>query len=340
MRKLTGDFKGGLTTLAVSPDDRWLAANQMVGPGQPKLKQPIRLWDLHDLDRPAEKLAGREPHDMAFSPDGQLLAYTGYDDGVNFQPIPGPGKPKRVLSDFSTRSFLFIPNSTQLLVWANSACGWDMKTKKPFPVALEGLDFAAKDPGGRHYALLQSLWMRPDGAALVARVLENTFDPRNEDAFESVVTIQRWSYPACTGRVKSEPIELDPIFGKPAVRQLAYSPDGRFLAGTRQHDVVIFDADTLAEIATLTPSGVRDQFRPKDPSVLSVAFTQDGKRLAVGCRGQNDVANISFFSTATWKKEPDLKCPCNGVYALAFTNSGRLIAVADYIPVVWEPGEY
>lgn len=340
MRKLTAEFKGGISCLALSSDDRWLAANQLVGPGGKELKQPIRLWDLHDLDRPAENMAGREPHVMAFSPDGQFLAYTGNSNGVTLQPLPGTAKPTRVLSTVSTRSFLFIPYSTQILVWANSPCGYDLKTKKKFAVTLEGLDFDAKDPQGRHHATLQTMLMRPDGGALVARVLENTFDPRNEDAFESVVTLQRWTYPACSNRVKSASIPLDSVFGKPAVTQLAYSPNGRFLAGRRAHDVVIFDADTLTEITTLTPSGVRDKFRPKDPSVLSLAFTQDGKRLAVGCAGQNNAANVSFFSTADWKKEPDVKCPCDRVRELAFTKNGRLIAVADATPVVWEVGDY
>jgi WD40 repeat protein len=188
--------------------------------------------------------------------------------------------------------------------------------------------------------------LRPDGGAVTARVLENTFDPRNEDAFESVITIQRWSYPACANRVKSKPIAQDSM-GRPAMGRLAYSPDGRFLAGLRAHDVVVMDAETLTEIATLTPSGFRNQYRPNDASVACLAFTADGKRLAAGCKGKIDdgasfasEANISFWNTATWEKGPDVKCPCNRVQVLAFTTGGRMIAVADYTPIVWEPGEY
>src|SRR4029077_9802300 len=130
----------------------------------------------------------------------------GVAEGVHLQPFPGPGKESRVWQETYIHSFMFVPNTTHLLGAGNSPFGWDLKANKPFPVTLEGLDFAAKDPQGRHYALLQTMLMRPDGAALVARGLENTFDPRNEDAFESVVTIQRWGYPACTGPAKSAPI--------------------------------------------------------------------------------------------------------------------------------------
>src|ERR1043165_5639759 len=156
MQELKGDFKGGITSLAISPDERWLAANQTVGPGAKELKQPIRLWELHDLDKPAEKLAGKEPHVLAFSPDGQILAYTGYAEGVHLQPFPGPGKATRALSDHHIHSFMFVPNTTQLLAAGNSPFGWDLKAKKPFAVTLEGLDFSAKDRQGRLHAVLQT----------------------------------------------------------------------------------------------------------------------------------------------------------------------------------------
>jgi WD40 repeat protein len=345
MQELKGDFKGSITSLAISPDECWLAANQIIGPGAKQLKQPIRLWDLHDLDKPAKKVASTEPRALKFTPDGQFLAYTGNADGLHLQPFPGPGKTIRALAEHHIHSFLFVPNTMQLLAAGNSPFGWDLEARKPFPVTLEGLDFSAKDPQGRLHAVLQTLLLRPDGTAVAARVLENTFDPRNEDVFESVVTIQSWSYPDCSGRVKSAAIPVDPM-GRPAVRQLAYSPDGRFLAGLRAHDVVVWDAVTLKEITALTPSGFRDKNRPNDPSVVCLAFTNDGKRLAAGCKGGSDgvhlatEANISFWDTATWKKGRDVKCPCDRVQVLAFTSSGRMIAVADYTPIVWEPGEY
>jgi WD40 repeat protein len=131
------------------------------------------------------------------------------------------------------------------------------------------------------------------------------------------------------------------------VRRLAYSPDGRFLAGLRQHDVVIWNAETLTARATLQPSGVRDRFRSSAASIVCMAFTPDGRRLAVGCMGDFNVhkpgmgqAKTSFFDTATWQKQPDLNCECDAVYDLVFCKDGRLIAGTVFEPTIWDAKEY
>jgi WD40 repeat protein len=75
---------GMTTTIAVSPDDRWLAVAQMGGPRRLQRSGWIRLIDTETW-MPAGELIGHVDfvHEIAFSPDGKTLASIG-NDGMLF----------------------------------------------------------------------------------------------------------------------------------------------------------------------------------------------------------------------------------------------------------------
>ncbi|MBI3824176.1 MAG: hypothetical protein HY289_16030, partial [Planctomycetes bacterium] len=179
-----------------------------------------------------------------------------------------------------------------------------------------------------YHLLMPTIAVRGDGAVVAGHVTVK---------LAHVTSLWTWSFPAGKKFAESKPMPRDnDPWGLPAVRRLVYSPDGRFVAGMRKHDLVVWDADTLAELATLTPSGVRDKDHPRAVSALCLAFTPDSQRLAAGCRG----GKISFWTTSTWQKGTDVDCSCDFISSLAFSCDGRMIAGAEFSPVVWEPGEY
>jgi WD40 repeat protein len=66
---------------------------------------------------------------------------------------------------------------------------------------------------------------------------------------------------------------------------VAYSPDMRLLALTQQEDILLLDANTGEEIATLTPPRKIDLRSDSPEGTAAIAFSPDGTQLAVGSRG-------------------------------------------------------
>jgi hypothetical protein len=71
---VVGKFVTSIQSMALSPDDRWLLANDAPIPGG-KNKNPIRVWDLHDLNQAPRSLAATDPTELKFAPDGGHLYY-------------------------------------------------------------------------------------------------------------------------------------------------------------------------------------------------------------------------------------------------------------------------
>lgn len=338
MRSLEVRFPTAIDSIAISPDERWLAVNHAAFSGV-RSKNPIQWWDLQDLKKRPQPLSGKEPESMLFSPDGKSLYYRGTGRVLYCQPFPGPEKLARRMPKQPIGSFAFVPHSTTLLATTEVPLdlnpksmpalpvllGLDLVSKKSVPVTVDGLDFSAKDEHGLPINSLGFVLVRPDGAVIAARVAEQALAAR---------TIRTWTYPAGKNIGISKPARIGDW--EQTIYHMLHSPDGCFLVGKRLHDLVVLDGASLTELVTLTPSGVRDKKYPRNPSVRCIAFTPDGQRLAAGCMG----GKISFWETGTWRKGPDVDCACEGVYALAFSRSGRMFAGVDCTLSYWEGGAY
>ena len=106
------------------------------------------------------------------------------------------------------------------------------------------------------------------------------------------------------------------IHVKESTEELAFSPEGRFLAAASgAGPVTVWERASLRKVAV--PSG-----HPHATS--SLAFSPDGRRLATGSK---DREAVKLWDTATWQELITLEAPGGSLGELAFSGDGsRLIA--------------
>jgi WD40 repeat protein len=145
---------GAVSSLAVSPDGRWLAAS---GPGE---KDVVRVWDVRAGKEVATLSgAGRV---LAFSPDGRVLATNSRDEkaGIRLWDIPG-GKAVGSLGKRGdgAGAAAFGPDGRTLA----AGCGWrlrlwDLRTGKETAAYRcdDSIDTVAFHPDGRRVVTAES----------------------------------------------------------------------------------------------------------------------------------------------------------------------------------------
>jgi WD40 repeat protein len=109
-----------------------------------------------------------------------------------------------------------------------------------------------------------------------------------------------------------------------AKRALAYSPDGRLLAGTGEDlaQIDIWDAQSLHRSAKLTGH---------TGTVYSVAFSSDGRRLA----SAGSDRTVRVWDVATAKCLTVITGHTNVVFATAFHPDGKRLASAGRDRAIW-----
>jgi WD40 repeat protein len=105
-----GAAQGLVTSLVISDDERWLAA--LFGENG-----AARLWDLSAAAAVGIELSsGKRVHDLAFSPDGALLALA-EEDGVSLHRVPDPTREEHLVAPegAAPRHVRFAPGGDHLL---------------------------------------------------------------------------------------------------------------------------------------------------------------------------------------------------------------------------------
>jgi WD40 repeat protein/serine/threonine protein kinase len=225
--------------VAFSPDDKWVATGDITG--------LVRLWDCAT----GQPLGQPMQHDntpiglLEFSPDGQLLATAGRNQGLRARLWAVPTGASHGVPLVHSRALIalaFSADSRTLVTGGGDRAArlWEVATGQPLGSPLP------------HPRELTGLALAPDQRTLLTAGLEGT--------------ARLWDLPLT---------ETNAVSHTGSVRSVAFSRDGRFFA-TASYD----DTARVWDAATGAPGG-RPLLHPND--VLAVALSPDGKLVATGC---------------------------------------------------------
>ena len=276
---------GGVMSVSFSPDGNTLASGSE--------DYTIMLWDVET----GSHIASLEGHNfevvsVSFSPNGNLLASGSRDATVKLWNM-ATREPSATLSVNSQVSFVsFSPDGETLVFGLQSDDKiklWDLDTGNT--AALSG-----------HIPAVTTVSFSPDG---------NTFASGAND-----YTIRLWD--VATGNP-------GPSWRFHWVSSVSFSPDGTTLASASGFNVVLWDAATGEEIATL---------EGHITVVNMVSFSPDGTTLASGARDNT----VRLWDVSTREPIATLEGHRSEVFSVAFSPDGTTLASGsdDGIVKLWD----
>jgi WD40 repeat protein len=230
---------------------------------------------------------------VTFSPDGLELAIFGGDNTVKILDSSS-GQTHLTLPDPGNqgRGLDFSPDGKQLATAGadNLAHVWDLATGKEL-MALAG-----------HTAPVDRVIFSPDGTRLAT--IDHSGEARLWDAASGQTLFSLDAF-------KGGPIQITNPIG------IAFNRDGSRLATAGSTFVKIWDTHTGQAVLTL----------PLEPGMLAyaVAFSPDGKHLAVSFRG----GSVNVLDATTGKKLFNLPGHTGSVLHMAYSHDGTRIATAS-----------
>lgn len=233
-----------------------------------------------------------KPHqtkNIAFSPDGKILAAGDDDRKVKLWEIPS-GKLLRTLDSgqYRTDQIAFSPDGKYLVsafIISNKFLKiWEIPSGNP-------LLFFRAHKRGPSDTICIDIAFSPDG-----KLLASGADDRK---------VKIWEIPS--GKL------LHTLNGhENYVHKVAFSPDGKFLASC-SHDTKLWEVSSGELKTTLVERAM----------VETISFSPDGKLLASACRG-----NVSLWQIPSGKLSRLLKCMEWKILSVAFSLDGKFLAAS------------
>jgi WD40 repeat protein len=282
--------------LAFSRDGRRLASWEEGG--------GVRLWDTGPgATLPVLRGHTSYVYPVAYTPDGRLIASGSWDGDVRLWDAATGEDLPALPQGGNVRALALSPDGARLAAMGDGTDGlrvWDVASRRhvaTYKTADNSLWAVAYRPGGAHVAVL--------GPGHVIEVLDAATGKRLTTA-DAGARLEYWA----------------------VRRALAYSPDGRLLAGPYEGNRVgLWEADTCRLVGTLAGH---------EGTVLSVAFSADGRLLASG--GADSL--IKVWDVASRDCRLTLQGHADEVFAAVFHPTEPRIASGgrDRLVRLWDAG--
>jgi WD40 repeat protein/tRNA A-37 threonylcarbamoyl transferase component Bud32 len=283
---------GPVVGVAFAPDGRRLASMSYLHRIAPMEDGTVRVWDV-DPRATLPVLRGHTSYvyPVAYSPDGRWIASGGWDSKISIWDARTGEACARLDNGSFARTLAFSPDGSRLVSKGHDRLQfWEVATGRrihEIPVALDILAVA----------------FCPDGATLAALDLSGAATVFNPATGAVVARLSLGAGHDC--------------------KALAYSPDGRWLAGTSpdQKTVCLFDAHTYEPSA---------QFPGHEGVIRAVTFAPDSSRIA-SC-GQDRTVRVWPIDGGPCQ---ELRGHTDEVFAVAFHPDGTRLASAGRDRAVW-----
>jgi WD40 repeat protein len=189
---------------------------------------------------------------------------------------------------------------------------------------LELTSFATVIKGGKHGQILKP--GDPQDSELVEQIIGDEPEmPKEGDPLtpEEVAAIQRWIAEGATDDTPAD-AGIHKLSGPPkyrvlpAVSALAWSPDGRLLAVSGFHEILLHSADGAQIVNRLVG---------ESPRIESICFSSDGRLLAAAGGAPAEYGEIQIWQVADGRLLQSIKTTSDDVFGISFSVDDSRVAV-------------
>lgn len=282
----------------------------------------IQLWDLESQIFPE---AMDTVLAVAFSPNGRQLASAYKDQSITLWDRATGHELRTLESPDEVKSLAFSPDGSILASGGHTIELWDAETGDEIQTLRDWADSLAFSPDGKRLASggfeSLNLWDVATGKRIQTfhpgsfnDVISLAFSPDGTElASAGANAIQLWDL--ATGKQ----LETRPVSRAYSV---AFSPDG----GT------LVSAGKNVQLWSVADGSALGSFPGPAATILSVAFSHDGRMLAFG----TDNSTIELWDVASGRHLGTLGRPRAPVYSLAFSPDGKTLVSVGNSVKLWD----
>ena len=325
-------FKNAITSLAISPDGRLAAfgsaiANEIIDQdyqAQVYLFNPIDLQTNLGTTEFLEVLDGHQGMvtSLAFSPDGNLLASSGYDGFIKFWDVTTSALLGQVNITDTPNSLAFSPDGTRLAVAANLGVMLIDPISRQISASIQGSggDNLAFSADGSH------LYVNSSESIKIIDLNANQVTLTFPDPFALVPTLSVAPDGSITGVTYESPDRVEGFALAPDGSQIVTYTLDRLVAndlGAENVRLATWDAKTGKYVSEVRFAG---------DLTHAIQFSPNGNLLAIGNRNE-----VWIWDTSNWQVKEKLAGHTGEIIDLAFTPEGTnlLSASRDGTIRVW-----